>query len=198
MVGVILTLFPSEFSTLLLAYEKTDFVKFVHSQKMIGSTMFAPSNKAFESLGPKANAFLFNTDHGKKYLSAILKYNIVPNATVYSDAFYDKRNNQDEVEGKVGQEHYDLETLLPKANLGVDVGHFLGFSFIRVNGFTDVVIHDGIARNGAIHVVNKMVLPPHKGKRTQTTDITVESLKECLDDYIVTGSDLDGFYWSEL
>jgi uncharacterized surface protein with fasciclin (FAS1) repeats len=196
MVGVILSLFPAEFSTLLLAYEKTDFVKFVHSQKMIGSTVFAPSNKAFKSLGPKANAFLFNTDHGKKYLSAILKYNIVPNATLYSDAFYDKRDSKDEAEDKAGQDHYDLTTLLPNANLGVDVGHFLGFSFIRVNGFTDVVIHDAIARNGALHVVNNIVLPPHKGKHTQTADISVESLKECLGDYV--GEDSDDYYWSEL
>ncbi len=197
MVGIIISLFPAEFSTLLLAYEKTDFVKFVHSQKMAGATVFAPSNKAFQALGPRANAFLFNTKTGKKYLSAILKYSIVPNATVYSDTFYDKRSSQESLGSAASQEHYDLATLLPKAHVGVDIGHFLGLSFIKINGFTDVALHDVISRNGVIHVVNQVVLPPHKGhkgKSAHTADITVEDLKERLSDYV----EEDESYWSEL
>lgn len=164
---------------------------------MAGSTVFAPSNKAFEALGPRANAFLFNTESGKKYLSAILKYGIVPNVTIYSDTVYDKSSSQEGVGNTLPQKHYDLTTLLPKAHLGVDIGHFLGFNFIKINGFTDVSIHDAIARNGVIHVVNQVVLPPHKGhngKAAKTADITVEELKERLSDYV----DEDEFYWSEL
>jgi hypothetical protein len=55
MIGRVISLFPAQFSTLLLAYDKTDFVKFVHNVKMNGSTVFAPSNSAWERLGPKAN-----------------------------------------------------------------------------------------------------------------------------------------------
>lgn len=55
MIGRVISLFPAQFSTLLLAYDKTDFVKYVHHIKMNGSTVFAPSNKAWERLGPKAN-----------------------------------------------------------------------------------------------------------------------------------------------
>lgn len=179
-VGVILSFLPSRFSTLLLAYEKTDFVKFIHGQKMIGTTMFAPSNKAFAALGVKANAFLFNTKEGHKYLTAILKYHLVPDVTVYSDFVLDKRDEK-------AQGHQDLPTLLDDATIGVDVATAWGLKFIRVNGFIDVAVHDGIAKNGVIHQVDRLPLPPHKkGKAVEEFDgeMSVDELKERLHDYI--------------
>lgn len=53
----------------------------------VGGTLFAPSNWAFQKLGPGINAFLFSP-HGQKYLRALLQYHIVVNQTLYSDAFY--------------------------------------------------------------------------------------------------------------
>ncbi|TQV98420.1 Fasciclin domain family protein [Cordyceps javanica] len=181
--GPILTFFPSYFSTLLLAYEKTDFVKFVHGQHIAGSTLFAPNNDAFKSLGAKANAFLFNTKEGVKYLEAILKYTIAPNATVYSDAFYDKRTNSAEHEA-AHQDHYSLDTFLPGASIGVDIATVFGFRVINVNGFTGVKFHDAVGSNGVIHVVEKIIFPPHNGKHAQTQDISVDELKERLGPYV--------------
>ncbi len=186
--GPIITFFPSYFSTLLLAYEKTDFIKFVHSQHIAGSTFFAPSNDAFKSLGAKANAFLFNTKKGAKYLDAILKYTIAPNATVYSDAFYDKRT--DSASGQAAhQDHYSLDTFLPGASIGVDIASVLGFRVINVNGFTGVKFHDAIGSNGVIHVVDKIIFPPHNGKHAQTTDISVDELEERLRPYVAEDSE---------
>lgn len=79
---------PGEFSTLELGLLKTGLFKPLNDTAThVGGTLFAPSNSAFERLGPKINAFLFS-NFGEKYLKALLKYHIVPNKTLYSDAFY--------------------------------------------------------------------------------------------------------------
>lgn len=191
MIGRILTLFPSEFSTLLLAYEKTDFVKYIHGVKMVGSTVFAPSNRAFASLGPKLNAFLFNTEKGLKYLRALLKYHIAPDATLYSDAFYDKTGGADAEDWN--REHYDLKTLLDGAHVGVDTAFFAGFTAIKVNGFANVNVRDAPGKNGVIQVVDKVLFPPRKHSEQDlgtAGDLSVEELVERLEDYI---DEADGF-----
>lgn len=195
--GKEISLFPDRFSTLLLAWDKTKFGEFVHKVHTNGSTIFAPSNHAFSRLGPKANAFLFNTETGLRYLSAILKYHVAPNATLYSDTIYDKRGDQSEaveldVDAKEAK-HFDLATLLDNAHLGVDIGKSWGFLTVRINGFTNVAIQDAVAKNGVIHVVSKVLLPPHKhhdhGHKAEeedddNEDISVEELKARLADYV--------------
>ncbi|GKT59688.1 fasciclin domain family protein [Colletotrichum tofieldiae] len=183
LVGRELTLLPSQFSTLLLAYEKTDFVKFIHGVKSTGTTVFAPSNNAFARLGPKANAFLFNTEIGLKYLKALLKYQIVANATLYSDAFY---RPDDKKDAKV-MEHYhvDLPTLLDGKNIAVDVATWGGWTKVKLNGYIPIVVADGIAKNGVIHVPGRVPIPPHKHKVDYVDgEITVEDLKERLSEYV--------------
>ncbi|KAK5993036.1 Aurofusarin biosynthesis cluster S-like protein [Cladobotryum mycophilum] len=187
-IGGILNLFPNRFSTLLLAYEKTDFVKFLHSVKSDGNTVFAPTNGAFAWLGPKANAFLFNTEQGKKYLSALLKYQIVPDVTLYTDAIYDERKGEDSSSNMGYQsEHYDLPTLLGDARIGVDIARIFGFATMKVNGFTQVIVANGIGKNGVIQVVDQVPLPPYKHKSAAEEmfgDVDVEELKERLEPYL--------------
>ncbi|KAL7927030.1 FAS1 domain-containing protein [Trichoderma austrokoningii] len=188
--GRIIALFPDRFSTLLLAYEKTDFVQFIHGVNLKGSTLFVPTNGAFNWLGPRANAFLFNTSKGRQYLKAILKYNIVPNATLYTDAFYDKRGDKDEkseVE-PLSHEHFDLPTLLGDAHISVDIARVFGFASIKVNGYSRVVVPNGVGKNGVIQVVNRVPLPPHKGHRhhhsEEQGEIEVGDLIKRLEPYI--------------
>lgn len=194
MVGRELTLFPTEFSTLLLAYEKTHFVDFIHNVKMVGSTVFAPSNKAFQKLGPRANAFLFNTETGLKYLKALLKYHIVANATLYTDAFYDETAAADEggepLAGAEKREHFDLVTLLHDLHVSVDILEWASLKFVTVNGFAGVQIRDAVAKNGVIHVLDRVLIPPHKHKKDMTEDsileqeMDVDELMERLQDYV--------------
>ena len=74
---------------------KTDLLPAVNdTSNHIGGTVFAPSNFAFQKLGPRINAFLFS-HYGQKYLKALLKYHIVANETLYSDAYY-KADSVDE------------------------------------------------------------------------------------------------------
>ena len=84
----IISLLPSEFSTLELALYKTGLFDVLNStSNHLGATVFAPSNFAFAKLGPRINAFLFS-EYGRKYLKAILEYHVVANQTLYSDAYY--------------------------------------------------------------------------------------------------------------
>lgn len=190
-IGREFSLFPSHFSTLLLAYEKTDFVSFIHGLKLYGSTVFAPTNAAFRRLGPRANAFLFNTEKGRVYLRALLKYQIVANATLYSDAFY--KNGGD---GKVDASeryHVDLTTLLHDKPIAVDVTRWGVFAKIVVNKYVPVVVRDGIAKNGVIQVVGRVPIPPHEhhkeGRKDEPEDgeIDVEDLKSRLEGYVDDG-----------
>lgn len=190
--GGIINLFPSKFSTLSLAYAKTGFGKYVHSIYSIGNTVFAPSNAAFAGLGVRTNAFLFNTEKGLKYLNAILKYHIAPNATLYSDAFYDKTHEasleEDDEAESWGTEHFDLKTLLGDSHIGVDIATLAGFKSIRVNGFAHISVADAIGKNGVLQVVDKVLLPPrkhsHDNEDESTDDIEVEDLIERLADYV--------------
>lgn len=86
--ATIIGLLPGEFSTLELALRKTGLIYAINDTNThAGGTLFAPSNFAFQRLGPKINAFLFST-YGQKYLTALLKYHVVANFTLYSDAYY--------------------------------------------------------------------------------------------------------------
>lgn len=163
----IIDLLPGEFSTLELALVKTGLLDELADDNTKGGTLFAPSNFAFQKLGPRVNGFLFSK-YGQKYLKALLKYHLVPKITLYSDAAYfpgeDKDKDISGKDGKVpkGYYHYDLPTLLDDKELNVDVARYGGFISIKVNGFARVVVQDGIARDGVIQVVSDVLVPPKK------------------------------------
>jgi len=132
--------------------EELEKVKHKH-----GATFFAPSNFAFQKLGPRINGFLFS-EHGLKYLKALLQYHVVAGETLYSDAYY-PHDSKKKAETK-GHLHFDLPTLLEGKSLSVDIGSFAGFLSYRINGFSDVSVLDGVARDGVIEVVSSVLIPP--------------------------------------
>lgn len=181
----IVELFPSKFSTLLLAAKKTGLER-GEDDKTTGLTIFAPTNWAFEKLGPRANAFLFNTEKGSKYLKALLLYHFVVNETLYSDAYYGPQSTGD-VEAETSQYHIDLQTALHGKSLSVDIARFYGFITIKINGFTKVAIQDGIGKDGVVHVLNSVLIPPHKHKgfwNDSEGEIEVDDLIERLEPYV--------------
>ncbi|EQL03723.1 fasciclin domain family protein [Ophiocordyceps sinensis CO18] len=185
--GRTLALFPAQFSTLLLAYEKTDFVKYIRGVNLVGSTILAPSNYAFKRLGVRANAFLFNTETGHRYLRALLKYHIVPNATLYTDSYYDKTHSDRQQPGAEGlkRRHYELPTLLGDAHVAVDVVSFGSLAAIRINGFAHISIRDGVAKDGVIQVLDQVLMPPCKrGGPEHGGNVDVEDLKTRLEPYL--------------
>lgn len=161
----IISFLPGEFSTLELGLLKTGLLEPLNdTSNHVGGTLFAPSNFAFELLGPRINGFLFSK-YGQKYLKALLKYHVVANYTLYSDAFY-KASNQ-EVDAQDchhrvprGVFHVDLPTILDDRSLSIDVARYGRLISIRINGFSKVIISDGIAADGVIHVLPTVLIPP--------------------------------------
>ncbi|KAG9232406.1 putative Stabilin-2 [Amylocarpus encephaloides] len=160
----IIELFPSEFSTLQLGLFKTGLFEVIKDAPHEGGTFFAPSNVAFQKLGPKINAFLFSK-YGQKYLKALLEYHVVANQTLYSDAFYKEKGAsvEDEISTEgipKGYFHVDLPTMLKDKSLSIDVARYGGLISIKINGFSSVAVQDGIAKDGVIHVVSSVLIPP--------------------------------------
>lgn len=181
----IVDLLPGTFSTLELGLAKTGLLEQLNTTKHAGGTLFAPSNNAFQRLGPRANAFLFS-EHGLKYLKALLEYHVVPKNTLYSDAYYHADAESENI--PKGRFHVDLPTLLKDRKLSVDVARFGGFITIKINGFNRVAVQDGIAADGVIHVVPNVLIPPRHLAAGEVEwngqEIEVEDLKERLAPYV--------------
>ncbi|KAK0628585.1 Fasciclin domain-containing protein, partial [Bombardia bombarda] len=169
----LIRLLPGRFSTLSLALETTGLGEELDKVKehATGGTVFAPTNHAFARLGRRANAFLFS-EHGKKYLRALLRYHVVANETLYSDAYYkrkddDGEDNDDDANTELSSSdtdywHVDLPSLLGDKAIHIDVRRWKRFISIIINGHVRVSVQDGVARDGVIQVVDSVLIPPHK------------------------------------
>jgi uncharacterized surface protein with fasciclin (FAS1) repeats len=85
--------------------------------------------------------------------------------------------------------HIDLPTLLKDHSLPVDIFRRGPFVNIRVNGLVPVVVSDGLASDGVIHVVPRVLIPPKKpgGKTVDGQDegeMTLEEFVERLTPYV--------------
>ncbi|KAJ4355879.1 uncharacterized protein N0V89_003902 [Didymosphaeria variabile] len=184
-VATIIDLLPGEFSTLELALGKTGLFDKINSTDYPhqGGTFFAPSNFAFKKLGPRANAFLFS-QYGLKYLKALLEYHIVVDQTLYSDAFFDQSGDDEQKTDDYRHFHVDLPTVLEDKYLSVDSARYGPFVEIRINAFSRVTIHDGVASDGVIQVVSDVLIPPKteglKKMYWNGEELSVEDLKERL------------------
>ncbi|KAK3330874.1 fasciclin domain family [Apodospora peruviana] len=204
----VIQLLPNTFSTFRLAMETTGLGEELDSDETEhnGGTLFAPTNRAFARLGPRANAFLFS-DYGKKYLKALLKYHVVANETLYSDEFYKGPHHDDDGGGEpLSEETYifpplkethsvDLPSLLDEKPIRVTISRWRGFYSMRVNGRVHVAIQDGLAGDGVIQVVGNVLIPPHKHHKHHDHDEefdvedeegVAERLKARLEPYLET------------
>jgi len=130
--------------------------------------------------------------YGEKYLRALLEYHMVVDQTLYSDAFYDgtkDKDDEEEVAGGPPYYHYDLPTVLKGKYLAVDVARYGPFVTIRINGFSRVTVHDGVASDGVIQVVSDVLVPPKNaasGEQSfwQGEEMSVDELKERLAPFV--------------
>ncbi|KAL5334924.1 Fasciclin domain-containing protein [Aspergillus crustosus] len=209
---LLLDILPTKFSTFNLALHKTSLASYLNTtteDRAHGFTIFTPSNKAFEHLGLKINAFLFSP-FGEKYLRALVKYHIVPNTTVYSDTVYTSEGvvkpftaststvSDSEDPETEGLAHFDLETLLEGHKISVDVAHFGPYVSFKVNGWQRVAFADVLARDGVIQVLDHVLIPPKHLEQQQQEEaddgeLTVEDLVERLQPW-VEDQDQDDIY----
>jgi uncharacterized surface protein with fasciclin (FAS1) repeats len=181
---------PGEFSTLQIALVKTGLDKAL-AEPQFGRTLFAPTNAAFAKLGPKLNAFLFSK-HGEKYLKSLIEYHLVLNRTMYSDAYFCSGEERVEIVKEVDTEtpnrstfHVDLPTLLQNRSLSIDITSWGHLTTIKINGSNDVAISDGIAKDGVIHVVESILVPPMNPRDPpwHGEEMSLEDFKERFDGY---------------
>jgi uncharacterized surface protein with fasciclin (FAS1) repeats len=181
---------PGGFSTLELGLIKTGLLDKLNTTDHPGGTFFAPTNFAFQKLGEKVNAFLFSK-YGEKYLKALLKYHVVPDNTLYSDAYYKAESSKVHSSGKNGYFHVDLPTLLDDKSLAIDIARYGAFIRMKVNAYATVSVQDIPAEDGVIQVVSDVLIPPKKlgGQMEyyQGGEIEVEDLMERLEPYIPKG-----------
>lgn len=188
-VATILNLLPGEFSTLELALSKTGLFEKINSTEYPhkGGTFFAPSNFAFKKLGPRANAFLFS-QYGLKYLKALLEYHIVVDQSLYSDAFFDQSGDDSAKADDYRHFHVDLPTVLKDRYLSVDSARYGPFVEIRINAFSRVTVHDGVASDGVIQVVSDVLIPPKTDGSKQMywtgDELDVDDLKQRLAPFV--------------
>ena len=71
------------------------------------------------------------------------------NQTLYSDAFYSTTSSEAE-KPRGGLFHVDLPTLLADRNLSIDIAKWGRFVNIRINGYHEISIADGIAKDGVV------------------------------------------------
>ncbi|OJD12382.1 hypothetical protein AJ78_07007 [Emergomyces pasteurianus Ep9510] len=182
-----LNFLPSTFSTFQLGLYKTGLIDNVNDTSThSGATFFVPTNRAFKKLGRRLNALLFSR-WGEKYLKALLKYHIVYDHTLYSDAY----NKPEDDKGLNHQSfHVDLPTLLSQRHLSIDIARYNRFVTFKINGFTSVTVPDLVTRDGVIHVLNKVLIPPCQPHRQAPKDIGPTTQHPLLSDEENTFSDL--------
>jgi len=96
--------------------------------------------------------------------------------------------------GTKGYTHLDLPTLLGekgRPGLAVDVSRFGAYTSIKLNGSRRVAFADALARDGVVHILDHVLVPPckHKGHVANEDEgedeLTVEDLKDRLSDWVV-------------
>lgn len=184
-----ISFFPGAFSTLELGLAKTGLLDELNTTDHAGGTLFAPNNDAFQRLGPKANAFLFSR-FGLKYLKALLQYHVVPENTLYSDAYYKAETENEVDDASKGKVHVDLPTALEGKSLSIDIARYGPFLVVNVNGFNRVAVTNVVADDGVIHVMRNVIIPPKKLADSEELEywdgeeISVEELTERLEPYV--------------
>lgn len=134
--------------------------------------MFAPTNEAFRQLPPKLKFFLFSP-WGKEILAKILAYHTLPDTILFAELLHVVKHEHKALAWNSDDISFHKEFSLP-SGLGkekplkvvVDKTKVLPVPgavkvTISVNG-QQVERTDIPAINGAMHVIGKVLVPPHK------------------------------------
>jgi len=102
-----------------------------------------------------------------------LKYHIVVNETLYSDAYYHPTPETVDATSfpkhriPRGKYHVDLPTLLEGKHLSIDIARFGGLIHFVINAASAVHLQDVVAKDGVIQVVSNVLIPPKKPPTAQ-------------------------------
>ncbi|KAK2048437.1 beta-Ig-H3/fasciclin [Colletotrichum somersetense] len=174
---------PGRLGTFARALRETGVAEEMRGRGRPGVTVFAPSDEAWEEqLSAETRGFLFSRA-GKAYLTALVRYHVAEEV-LYTD---------DREEGHRRQ----VRTLLGGADVSVDFGRRDdGARTTRVNGAAAVSVGDVPARDGVVHVVDGVLLPPARGapdgdRSGAGSRISVQGLKRRLGRYVEGGDGIE-------
>jgi hypothetical protein len=69
--------------------------------------------------------------------------------------------------------------------LSIDIARYGPFINVRINGYTDVAVQDGVVKDGVIQVLSNVLIPPKKlGGAYGEEELSVQELKDRLDGYV--------------
>ena len=78
--------------------------------------------------------------------------------------------------------------MLDDKSLSIDIGRYGRLISIKINGFADVTIEDGIAADGVIQVISNVLIPPMSvggvQQQWQGEELSEDDLKERLEPFI--------------
>jgi uncharacterized surface protein with fasciclin (FAS1) repeats len=139
------------FSSLVAAVVKTGLVSAL-SDSAANLTVFAPTNDAFAQLpapfNNATNIAAITSQANIDFLKSVLLYHVL-STKVKANQIADGRSN--------------ATTIKPAGTAVDNVVYFSKtFNFIKVNGSSDIIFKDIKARNGVIHVLNKVLIFPTK------------------------------------
>jgi uncharacterized surface protein with fasciclin (FAS1) repeats len=139
------------FTSLVAAVVKTGLVSAL-SDSAASLTVFAPTNDAFAQLpapfNNATNIAAITSPANIDFLKSVLLYHVL-STKVKANQIADGRSN--------------ATTIKPAGTAVDNVVYFSKtFNFIKVNGSSDVIFKDIKARNGVIHVLNKVLIFPTK------------------------------------
>ncbi|KAJ3045199.1 hypothetical protein HDV00_011069 [Rhizophlyctis rosea] len=172
--------FPKVFGLLALAVKRAGLGDELEEAKAI--TLFAPTNRAFKKLGLKKLKYLFS-HKGKAELKKILSYHVSTDL-VYGTAILEaKEKTLPTVEG------HNLDVKVKKA----DPEHGHKHPVIEINGEAHVIVHDGIAGNGVIHAIDKVLVPKKDDKDDEEDEDEEDDFQTVLDILFEEEDDEAGF-----
>jgi uncharacterized surface protein with fasciclin (FAS1) repeats len=139
-------------------------------------TIFAPTNAAFARVNYQYIDFL-QSPEGSDKLREVLCYHIVPNHVYYASIHLQQQQHQQQDDGTTIQPApRTLPTMLNGRDIiavviNNDENTSISTSTIHLHGdnIARVVVADKLARNGVLHMISNVLLPPHRPAAPTTT-----------------------------
>ncbi|WQF82862.1 Putative FAS1 domain-containing protein [Colletotrichum destructivum] len=179
---------PRRLGTFSRALGRTGLGMEGESRRGGGVTLFAPSDEAWEeTLSGEGRRFLFSGE-GAAWLRALMRYHVVEGAVYMGGG----------VRGEDGRGSREVRNLLGD-KVSVEVDGPEGAGVVRVDGVS-VSVRDVPARDGVLHVLDGVLLPPVPGAETGVVSggrgrVSVEGLKARLGRFV---EEADGVESEEL
>lgn len=149
-----------------------------------------PTDEAFTELGQDTLQFLFESETGRPYLTALLSYHIAVDTTVYTNFIWpqndtaDRLTSSDEIQKLKGNITRPWSSALSDEHgspvqASLNISRVYGLIDMMVNGSANVVEQNIRSINGSIQMIDRVLLPGISER-----PVSIEQLREALAAYV--------------